>query len=64
MFKSQEGKDLDMSVDDGEILIQPLRRNYEYALDELLAGITPDNRHPEIESGEPPFIPSPPAVGI
>jgi antitoxin MazE len=36
----------------GRIVIEPIR-NPEYDLDELLAGITPDNIHKEIDFGAP-----------
>jgi antitoxin MazE len=41
---------------DGKLVIEitkPKRRKRRYTLDELAAGITPENRHEEIEWGPP-----------
>ena len=47
---------LDMPVDvreeGGCVVIVPLRRT-EYKLDDLLAGITADNRHDPVDFGDP-----------
>ena len=47
---------LDTSVDvreeEGRIIIEPVR-DPEYDLDRLLAGVTPDNLHSEIDFGAP-----------
>ena len=46
----------EMSVRDGKLVIEvttPTRRKRRYTLDELVAGITPDNRHEEIDWGPP-----------
>ena len=43
-----------ITVEDGRIVIEPLH-TVEYALDALVAGITPKNTHKEVSSG--------PAVG-
>lgn len=43
---------VDVHEDGGRIVIEPIRIN-EYDLDRLLAGITPENRHSEIEFGAP-----------
>jgi antitoxin MazE len=37
-------------ADDGSIVLRPMRR--KYSLDELVAKITPTNRHAEIDWGE------------
>ncbi len=45
-----------MTVSDGKLVIEIARsprRKRRYALDKLVAGITPDNRHEEIEWGPP-----------
>lgn len=55
---ARDGRTAEMTVNNGKLVIeiaQPRRRRRRYALDELVAGITPDNRHDEIDWG--------PAVG-
>jgi antitoxin MazE len=46
---------VDMHEEGGRIVIEPVRNVKEYDLAQLLAGITPENLHAEIEFG--------PAVG-
>jgi antitoxin MazE len=46
----KEGMDLDVSVADGGIVLRPASRTY--TLEELIRGITPENRHGETEWGE------------
>ena len=41
-----------VTAEEGRIIIEPVGR-VEYALDDLLAGITPKNTHPEIGVGAP-----------
>ena len=41
------GKEVNMAVQDGQILIAPTRRN-RFHLDELLAGVTARNRHTDL----------------
>jgi antitoxin MazE len=46
----------EMGVRDGKLVIEvakPKRRKRRYTLDELVAGITPENRHEEIDWGPP-----------
>ncbi|RIK99367.1 MAG: PbsX family transcriptional regulator [Burkholderiales bacterium] len=43
---------VDIREEDGRIVIEPLERP-EYDLDELVAGITPENRHSEFDLGRP-----------
>ncbi len=53
---ASEGKAAEMTVSDGKLVIEikrPSRRKRRYTLDELVAGITPDNRHGEIDWGAP-----------
>lgn len=50
-----EGKPVEISVDDGRIIITPIEREPRFSLDDLVAGITRENRHEEIDTG--------PAVG-
>ena len=46
-----DGTPVDISVSAGRIVISPLRREYE--LEELVEGITDENRHTETDWGEP-----------
>lgn len=43
---------VEMREKDGCIVIEPIRRS-GYDLDEMLAGITPENLHEEVDFGEP-----------
>lgn len=45
----KESMELEVSVENGGLLLRPRRR---YTLDELVAGITPENRHGETDWGE------------
>ena len=47
----REGSEVDLSVADGTLTIRPRAR--VYSLDELLAQVTPENRHEETDWGEP-----------
>lgn len=53
---ASDGKAAEMTVSNGKLVIEiartqrPKRR---YTLDQLVAGITPDNRHREIDWGPP-----------
>lgn len=44
---------IDIREEDGRLVISAARRRRRYTLDELLAGITPENIHPEIDMGSP-----------
>ncbi len=47
-----EGEPLEVSVSKaGDVILSKTRRRY--TLDELVAGITPENRHEEIDLGRP-----------
>jgi antitoxin MazE len=52
---ASNGKTAEMTVSDGKLVIEirARRRKRRYSLDKLVAGITPDNRHDEIEWGPP-----------
>jgi antitoxin MazE len=53
---ASDGKTAEMSVLDGKLtieVIKPKHRKRRYTLEELVAGITPENRHEEIEWGPP-----------
>ena len=47
----QEGMELDVALVDGGILLRPRRK--EYTLEELIAQITPENRHGDTDWGPP-----------
>jgi antitoxin MazE len=46
-----EGSEVELSVADGAVTIRPKARSY--SLEELLEQVTPENRHEEIDWGEP-----------
>ncbi len=51
---ASDGKAAEMSVSNGKLVIEITRmqrRKRRYKLDELVSGITPDNRHEEINWG-------------
>jgi antitoxin MazE len=41
---------IDLSVVDGKLTIQPVSE-HTFSLEELLAGVTEENRHAEVETG-------------
>jgi antitoxin MazE len=50
------GKPANMEVRDGKLVVEiakPRRRRRRYTLERLVAGITPANRHRELEWGPP-----------
>ncbi|MDO4431518.1 MAG: AbrB/MazE/SpoVT family DNA-binding domain-containing protein [Lonepinella koalarum] len=42
---------VDIRAEEGKIIIEPIRQ--EYPLEKLLSGITAENLHQEIDTGEP-----------
>ena len=46
-----EGSDVEVKVSDGDVVLTPTSR--EYSLKELVAGITPRNRHGQTDWGPP-----------
>jgi antitoxin MazE len=44
------GAEVDLSLEDGRLVITPLQTP-EYSLADLLAQITPENRHTEVDTG-------------
>lgn len=46
------GSDVDLSVEDGELIVRP-RRSPRYELKDLLQAVTAKNLHREVETGEP-----------
>ena len=47
----EDGREVDLSLVDGKLVLSPLRE--EWSLDRLVAGITKDNVHAEIDTGPP-----------
>jgi antitoxin MazE len=47
----QEGASVELRVEDGRLVIVPVRRKYTLA--ELVSKITPENCHPETDWGPP-----------
>ena len=47
----EEGAEVEISVQNGSIIIKPVSSNYH--LDDLVRGITPENRHTETDWGAP-----------
>ncbi len=45
-----EGTEVELVVVDGNLVMKPRSRR-RYSLDELVAAITPENCHPEVNSG-------------
>ena len=48
----QENGEVEISVEDGRLLVLPVKKPAQ-TLDELLARITPENRHGEVAFGKP-----------
>ena len=48
----EEGSEVDMAVEDGKLVIRPLRQR-RYDLSDLLRKVKPDNLHEPIDSGGP-----------
>jgi antitoxin MazE len=47
----EEGSTVDVSVENGSLRVRPIRAR-RYILRELLKGVSPRNRHSEVETGE------------
>jgi antitoxin MazE len=45
-----EGGEVELAVEDGSVVVKPVRQR-RYSLHELVAGITDENRHDEVETG-------------
>jgi antitoxin MazE len=52
---ASEGKKADMTVEGGALVVKVAhpRKRRRYRLEELIAGITEENRHPEVDWGGP-----------
>ena len=48
----EAGSEVDISVENGELIVRP-RRSPRYNLKDLLQGVTAKNVHQEVETGEP-----------
>ena len=50
-----ENSTVDLRVEGGKLIVSPKqeRRKWKYSLDELLAGVTEENIHPETDWGTP-----------
>ena len=49
-----ENSIVDLKVEDGRLIVAPKhKRNWKYSLDQLLAGVTEANIHPETHWGVP-----------
>jgi antitoxin MazE len=46
----ESGSEVDLSLEDGRLVVSPVTVP-EYRLEDLLAGITPENLHGEIDTG-------------
>jgi len=44
---------IDLSVNDGKIIVEPEKKKPKYSLEELLDGVTEENLHGEINFGKP-----------
>jgi antitoxin MazE len=47
----QDGDRVDVSVENGALVVRPARKRY--TIEELVADMTPDNRHGETDWGKP-----------
>jgi len=48
----EAGSAVDIRVENGSLVLRPVRRR-QYDLSELLEGVSPDNLHGEITTGDP-----------
>ena len=49
--KIEQGTVVDLSAVKGELIAKPIKE-YEYSLEELLAAVTKENLHAEIDTGD------------
>jgi antitoxin MazE len=53
-FNLSVDQEVNLRAEDGKLLIEPIcEKGPRYSLDELLAGIRPDNLHEAVDFGEP-----------
>jgi antitoxin MazE len=48
----EQGTEVDLSLEEGRLVITPVEEP-TYTLDALMAGVTPDNLHDEVDTGPP-----------
>lgn len=50
-----ESSTVDLRVEDGKLIVSPKdhKRKWKYSLEDLLAGVTEENVHPETDWGRP-----------
>jgi antitoxin MazE len=48
----QQGSEVDISLEDGQIVVSPVQRP-AFSLEDLLSRVTPKNRHGMLDSGSP-----------
>ena len=48
----KEDGEVEISIDEGRLILSPVRKP-KYTLDELLAQVTPDSLHGEVDFGAP-----------
>jgi antitoxin MazE len=51
-LRLHEGAEVELTIADGRLVVTPTTRPV-FSLAELVAGITPDNRHEEADWGDP-----------
>ena len=49
----KKGSTVNLTVENGHMVVTPVRRQRKYSLKELVVKITPANRQPEIDWGAP-----------
>lgn len=50
-IKIEQGSEVDLSTIEGQLVAKPINE-YEYSLEELLAGVTEENLHAEFDTGD------------
>jgi antitoxin MazE len=48
----KKGSPVTLSLEKGRLIVAPVKRR-KYSLEDLVSGITPGNRHPEVDWGPP-----------
>ena len=48
----EQGAEVDLSLEKGRLVITPMKKS-ACTLDDLMAGVTPDNLHDEVDTGPP-----------
>ena len=50
LVELSDGREVELTVEEGRMIVKPARKR-RYSLEELVAGITDENRHDEIGTG-------------